>query len=710
MGHVDGHVRIDRPPGRVPLRPRGGDRVSAARGPILPGRAPIIERSVRSVPIRSRILAIAVLNSAVALALLAIVWGGAQVLRDAWSDLVRVQQSERFLSSVSADAERLQSLIHRYFAQSEPDILARIVDLRETLVGQLRVQARLDPLIAGPARELTEITERFVQGFDDLRETRAGISTVYETKILRPAREMGGLYVIIASRSQEPGSGITPALGQSREAFNEALLAANAFYLSGAPGSAREAIASAEVIKRTAPVMIDLAREDTQRRALEKLADRADLLGEGVNDLGIWFSAQNRLLREAVDGNAEKMTSAIDRLKGGIHELQRSAQTRFDQTLQDRVLKLGILTAAFVALVVLMGIGIAKSISDPLRDLRSDMMQVMSGRLDRPPGGREAGDEIGEMARAVDVFRETAIAREQAEIDLRAAKERAETNLAEIREMQTSLIEAEKLAALGGLVAGVAHEVNNPVGISLTVASSLASRSDSFAAEMATGQIRRSALEDFTAATRTAAGQLVANLQRAGELIQSFKQVAVDRSQAERRSFDLREATDQIFASLRPSLKSSRVRLVVDIPAGITMNSFPGPLGQILTNLLLNSVNHGFADGREGTISITARLSGAKQVRIVFRDDGTGMSEEVQRQAFDPFFTTRRGNGGTGLGLHIVYNLVTQRLGGRIVLSSAEGSGTSFLLALPLSAPAEEARVSGASAAPLRFEEAHVAS
>lgn len=667
---------------------------TGALAPRRTSRRGLFERAVRSTPIRWRILAIAVLNSAVALVLLALIWNGANVLGDAWADLRRVRQSERFLSSIDSDAERLQSLIHRYFAQTDPNVLEKSVDLRETLLSRLRVQARLDSLIAEPIAKLTEITERFMAGFDALRDTRSAISFAYETKILRPSREMAGLYAIVSNAVDE-NSLITPALAKSRESYNAMILATNAFYLSASPVSAREAKSHVQVIRRTAPVMLDLSSDDIQRRALEGLQRRAQVLENGIDELAGHFATQSKLLREEIDENASAMSAAVDRMTSGIHALERSAQARFDQTLNDVAVKLGIVALAFVVLVVLMGIGIAKSISEPLGDLQTSMKAIMHGEYERRVSGLMARDEIGQMARAVDVFRENAIAKQRAEEELRTAKESAETALRDIRSMQTTLIQAEKLAALGGLVAGVAHEVNNPVGISLTVASSLSRRSDAFIAELASGQIRRSRLEDFTTGVRDAANQLVANLHRAGELVQSFKQVAVDRSQAERRSFDLGQATQQILASLRPSLKTSKIQLEVDVPDGIQMESFPGPFGQVLTNLFLNAVHHAFADGQEGTIAIGAHKTGAGQVEVSFRDDGRGMSEEVQRQAFEPFFTTRRGSGGTGLGLHIVYNLVTRRLGGHIALTSAPSVGSTFLITLPMIAPREAEPPSG---------------
>jgi PAS domain S-box-containing protein len=281
--------------------------------------------------------------------------------------------------------------------------------------------------------------------------------------------------------------------------------------------------------------------------------------------------------------------------------------------------------------------------------------------------------------------------RKRGELEMREAKDAAEAALRNLRETQNSLIEAEKLAALGRLVAGVAHEVNNPVGISLTVASSLERKTALFAAEVARGDLRRSSLTDFLGATRDASTQLVANLNRAAELITSFKQVAADRNYSDQRSFDLGDLTEQVALSLRPGLRKHRLTLSVDCEPNLTMNSYPGPYGQVLTNLFLNSVAHAFPDGRAGTVDIKVRAAGTDHVEIVFADDGCGMSLDVRRRAFDPFFTTRRDQGGTGLGLHIVYSIVTNRLGGRLDLDSELGRGTRVHMVLPRVAPLEQA-------------------
>jgi PAS domain S-box-containing protein len=281
--------------------------------------------------------------------------------------------------------------------------------------------------------------------------------------------------------------------------------------------------------------------------------------------------------------------------------------------------------------------------------------------------------------------------RKRGELEMRKAKDAAEAALRNLRETQNSLIEAEKLAALGRLVAGVAHEVNNPVGISLTVASSLERKTALFADEVARGNLKRSSLNEFLETSRDAASQLVANLNRAAELIQSFKQVAADRNYSDQRIFDLGDLTEQVVMSLRPGLRKHHLTLSVDCQPNLTMNSYPGPYGQVLTNLFLNSVAHAFPDGKPGAVDIQVRESGKDNVEIIFSDNGCGMSLDVRRRAFDPFFTTRRDQGGTGLGLHIVYSIVTNRLGGRLDLDSEPGGGTRIQIILPRIAPLEQA-------------------
>jgi PAS domain S-box-containing protein len=266
------------------------------------------------------------------------------------------------------------------------------------------------------------------------------------------------------------------------------------------------------------------------------------------------------------------------------------------------------------------------------------------------------------------------------------ARDTAETALKNLRETQNSLIEVEKLAALGRLVAGVAHEINNPVGTSLTVATALERKTAKIATELAQGTLRRSSLLEFLEISREASSQLVVNLNHAAELIQSFKQVATDRNQSNQRTFDLGDLTEQIVLSLRPGLGKKNLTLKVECQPNLTMNSYPGPYGQVLTNLFLNSVTHAFADGRVGSIEIKAFAAGKDSVEILFSDDGCGMSADDRRKAFDPFFTTRRDLGNTGLGLHIVHNIVTNYLGGRLHLDSEPDEGTRIRLVLPRAA------------------------
>jgi signal transduction histidine kinase len=650
-------------------------------------RVRIVIGLLRAIPIRWRILSIAALNSAVVVVLAAMIWNGAQVLRSAWDDVRQVRQSDQVLALLESETSRLQNLIHRYINQPSPEIFAEILLLREAILGTLTTRASTDPMLSGSVDELERVTERFLDGFGELRTVQATISKTYEEQVLGPTREMAGLYSIIEGATGHRDAPIWPELGKSREAFTATLVAANAYYFSQSPASAEEARRNIDTIDKTVPEMAGLADNDLQRMTLERLKDRTGALREGLTKLSEQLASRTELLRNSIDASQAETIGAIDELSVKMRQREQKAQETFDRTLAEisrRVLSIAVI---FLGIILSAGVMIALSIRLPLHQIMSAMQAITSGDYDRQVQGTAARDEVGAMARAVEVFRESAIAKRATEDELRASKEQAEGALLELRAAQQDLIDAERLAALGGLVAGVAHEVNNPIGISLTVASSFARRAEMFEAELKSDtQLRRSQLEDFVRASRDASQQLVANLQRAGELIQSFKQVAVDRSHAERRQFSLGEATDQIIASLRPVLKKAMISLSVDVPDGLVIDGYPGSYGQILTNLFLNAANHAFADGRSGTISITARARGPDDIEIIFADDGAGMTPDVQRQAFDPFFTTRRNEGGTGLGLHIVYNLVTQQLGGRMMLDSRLGQGTTFRIIMPKTA------------------------
>ena len=281
---------------------------------------------------------------------------------------------------------------------------------------------------------------------------------------------------------------------------------------------------------------------------------------------------------------------------------------------------------------------------------------------------------------AVNVAAEEITERKRAEREVREARDTAETALRHLRETQDSLIEAEKLASLGRMVAGIAHELNSPVGMSLTVATTLQHKARRFAAEAANGDLRRSSLNAFLDAVQDATAQLVDNLARSSERIQSFKQVALAHSQSNRRSFDASALTERVVSHLAPDLEQHTITLSFHCEPGLVMDSYPGPFSQVLTHLVVNAMTHAFPEGLDGAIDIKMTSSGPDHVELLVADNGCGMAPEIKRLAFDPFFTTRRHHGATELGLHIVYNIVAERLGGRLRLESEPGAGTHIRL------------------------------
>jgi signal transduction histidine kinase len=255
---------------------------------------------------------------------------------------------------------------------------------------------------------------------------------------------------------------------------------------------------------------------------------------------------------------------------------------------------------------------------------------------------------------------------------------------------KTELVRTEKMAALGSLVAGIAHELNTPIGNSLTVASTLQDQSKVFVSDMARG-LTRSRLEEYVATTQEGAGILMRGLRHAADLVSSFKQVAVDQTSVNRRKFDLRETVQEILLTMGPAIRKTNHTIECTIEKGMVLESYPGPFGQVLTNLINNALLHAFDGATQGKITIAAAQRSADRVEITVQDNGSGIPAGNLSRVFDPFFTTRLGKGGSGLGLNIVYNLVHEALGGTISVTSTAGSGACFILLIPLTAPTQPA-------------------
>jgi PAS domain S-box-containing protein len=285
--------------------------------------------------------------------------------------------------------------------------------------------------------------------------------------------------------------------------------------------------------------------------------------------------------------------------------------------------------------------------------------------------------------------------RQRAEEELQRHREHLEElvaeRTAELRQAMHQLVQAEKLAALGHLVAGVAHELSTPLGNARVVAGSLGEHLRAFAAAVEGGTLRRSQVDAFLERSREAVDLLERNAARAADLIVQFKQVAVDQTSVRRRRFGLRQTIEELLATLQPQLKRTAHHVELDIPPDLELDSYPGPLEQVIANLVANSLIHGFAGIATGVIRIHATPLDPDQIQIGYTDNGIGISENMLKRIFDPFFTTKLGSGGSGLGLYIVYNIVTQILGGTIQAHSRLGCGLTFSLVLPRAAPGQPA-------------------
>jgi signal transduction histidine kinase len=428
----------------------------------------------------------------------------------------------------------------------------------------------------------------------------------------------------------------------------------------------------------------------------ERMRDEGERLARSAAALPISPLIQAEMIH-ALDGWRERLTTTIGGLRqqnamiavmdGLAATMIESAKALNDAFVGDadrfgifiqRILLVGaaglLLCGASVVFLV------ARSILVPLRALQGDMVMLTGNPAGAAVRGTRRRDELGDIARATAVFVSEIARREGA---LRRAKDQADVALVELRRTQDNLVRAEKLASLGQLVAGVAHEINTPLGIALTTGTLMSDEARTFRAGLAAGTLSRSLLNRFVDRVEEGATLLCTNLTRAADLVQGFKQVAVDRVSDESRTVVLGTWLDDLLASLRPMLRKGGHAVERTCPADLIIDTIPGVLAQIVTNLIANAVVHGFRAGEPGRIVVGVSELDEGLVRLEVRDDGQGIPPEHMDRIFDPFFTTARSAGSTGLGMHIVHNLVTAKLGGRIAVTSEPGHSTTVQVDFP---------------------------
>jgi signal transduction histidine kinase len=355
------------------------------------------------------------------------------------------------------------------------------------------------------------------------------------------------------------------------------------------------------------------------------------------------------------------------------------------------------ITLGLIIFALILALIVGRNIVKPIEKLCAVTHQIINGNY--TISAVVAGDnEIAELANAFNLmterlkcaFDELNAHRAQLEhkvqkrtAELSIAKDEAEQSLMLLQQTKENLVQAEKMAALGGLVAGISHEINTPIGITVTSASFLNVETNKVIELYQEGELGGDELEFYFETAKQSTELMMINCQRAADLIHSFKQISVDQTSDNLREFNLKNYLEEILLSLRPVLKKTRINVELNCLPSLFVFGYPGAISQIVTNFVMNSLFHAYEPNQIGTIKLNVTLFSAHKIELCYSDDGKGIRHDIQNKIFDPFFTTQRGNGGSGLGLHVVYNLVHQVLKGSLQIDSIEGKGTTFIVNFP---------------------------
>lgn len=374
----------------------------------------------------------------------------------------------------------------------------------------------------------------------------------------------------------------------------------------------------------------------------------------------------------AVIFDASPLQAALLKVEMLVYAEAMTAQTNLQSTLDEVSSRAGvIMVVVAVGALILIACAIwflVFRVGRRINAITRTMRDLASGNLDARIPATGDHDEIGDMSRALLVFRD----------GLRANAT-----------LTTELAESSRLASLGAMVAGMAHELNTPIGNALAVSSTLEDQCKNFRKDLNSERLLRSALDRHATSLEDASTLIQRNLLRAAEQIGSFKQVAVDQTSGKRREFPLDDVLANVVHSMQPQFKRTPFSLTMGEASGVVMESYPGALSQVITNLVENGLRHGLAGRATGKVEVRVRRADSTSTEIVVQDDGAGIPDEVAPDIFNAFFTTKAGKGGSGLGLHIVKAIVCGSLGGRITVESHPGEGSRFIITLPNKAPAD---------------------
>lgn len=440
---------------------------------------------------------------------------------------------------------------------------------------------------------------------------------------------------------------IIKLMGEARQQEKNFLLRKEQAYVEVTRKLVNQAVREAEILRERF--------QDKQNRELaEKIIGAAKIYLKEFEDVVV---AEFEQLQQQ-----ERMINAARKIEFLALDIRNTTQLQADATKETAVLV--ILLTLLLAMII--GIGAAiiltNSISKPIQQLVEVINKLArEDNVEVPLVTNQ--DEIGQIARAISNFKEVILQR----------KEKTEAQL----------IQAEKMAALGDLVAGVAHEINTPIGIAVTGSSHLQDQMQHLEKSFDSGELRKSEFKAFIQNAMPTSITIQSNLERASALIKSFKLVAVDQSSQDIRQFKLVEYIEEVLLSLHPKLKQTHHKVLVEGDKQLMVETVAGALFQVITNLVINSITHAFDENNFGHIKINIELQG-KEVLLCYSDDGKGMSEDVTKRMYEPFFTTRRGAGGSGLGLSIIFNLISQTLGGSIQCYTQVGEGTLFEIRFPV--------------------------